>query len=275
MRGSEGEAGRGPSKNENVLCNPLSPARFLRQHALSAPGRPSLVRCFPSAMLSLQNPLQATGVAELHLVDLGINLLIGLVLSHVLGWHYVRFGQVLGNKAKMARVLVFISATTLLIISVVKVSLALSLGLVGALSIIRFRTPIKEPEELAYLFLAIALGVGLGADRRYETALVFVVVLAVMALRSGLAAGLVPLRTVLEVAAPAPAGAAPLPVLLPAVSRHCQHVDLRRVDCHGERFEASLFVELRDTSQLQALIDDVRKAVPGADVSLVERDHLE
>ncbi len=41
--------------------------------------------------------------------------------------------------------------------------LMLGLGLVGALSIIRFRTPIKEPEELAYLFLAIAVGIGLGA----------------------------------------------------------------------------------------------------------------
>ena len=55
--------------------------------------------------------------------------------------------------------------TTLLVIAVVKSSLALSLGLVGALSIVRFRTPIKEPEELAYIFLAIALGLCLGADQ--------------------------------------------------------------------------------------------------------------
>ena len=39
---------------------------------------------------------------------------------------------------------------------IVKSSLALSLGLVGALSIVRFRTPIKEPEDLIYLFLALA-----------------------------------------------------------------------------------------------------------------------
>ena len=44
-----------------------------------------------------------------------------------------------------------------------KSSLALSLGLVGALSIVRFRTPIKEPEELGYLFLIIAVGLGFGA----------------------------------------------------------------------------------------------------------------
>ena len=47
---------------------------------------------------------------------------------------------------------------TTLVIAVVKSSLALSLGLVGALSIVRFRTPVKEPEELTYLFFSIALG---------------------------------------------------------------------------------------------------------------------
>ena len=42
---------------------------------------------------------------------------------------------------------------------------ALSLGMIGALSIVRFRTPIKEPEELVYLFLVIAAGLGCGANQ--------------------------------------------------------------------------------------------------------------
>tara|TARA_B100000470_G_C19572660_1_gene294192 strand:+ start:109 stop:600 length:492 start_codon:yes stop_codon:yes gene_type:complete len=48
---------------------------------------------------------------------------------------------------------------------IVKNSLALSLGLVGALSIVRFRAAIKEPEELVYLFLIIAAGLGCGAGQ--------------------------------------------------------------------------------------------------------------
>ena len=48
---------------------------------------------------------------------------------------------------------------------IVKTSLALSLGLVGALSIVRFRAAIKEPEELVYLFLIIAIGLGCGANQ--------------------------------------------------------------------------------------------------------------
>ena len=53
----------------------------------------------------------------------------------------------------------------MVVITIVKSSLALSLGLVGALSIVRFRTPIKETEELIMLFINLAIGLGLGASK--------------------------------------------------------------------------------------------------------------
>ena len=57
----------------------------------------------------------------------------------------------------------------MIIINIVKSSLALSLGLVGALSIVRFRTALKEPEELGFIFLSVAIGLGLGADKALIT----------------------------------------------------------------------------------------------------------
>jgi hypothetical protein len=237
----------------------------------------------------IQNPLPQFVPSELQLGTLGLHLLGTLVLGHVLGWHYVRFAQVLGNKHKLARVFVWVSVTTLLIISVVKVSLALSLGLVGALSIIRFRTPIKEPEELAYLFLAIAVGVGFGADRPWETVLVFATVLLVVAVRARLGGGQHRLRTVVQVELPgrgAPtaagagtdAGAADANVvhaLLGAVAEHGSRVDLRRVDCHDGALHASFLVDLDSLQRLEALLGRVRTTWPGASVSIVERDGLD
>jgi hypothetical protein len=223
----------------------------------------------------LQQPIDP----DLDLARLALNLVLVLVAGHVLAWHFVRYAQVLANKRKLARVLVFISATTLLIITVVKSSLALSLGLVGALSIIRFRTPVKEPEELAYLFLAIAAGVGFGADRLVETAVVLLVVLAVMAVRSHIVGSRMPLRTVLEVEvdgrADGRADGQVMGLLLPAVTAHCGRVDLRRVDSHAAGFHASLLVELPSVDRAQQLIDAVRQALPSASVSLVERDTLD
>ena len=62
----------------------------------------------------------------------------------------------------------------------VKSSLALSLGLIGALSIVRFRTPIKEPEELIYLFLSIAIGIGYGSGQNLITIIIFLVIITVI-----------------------------------------------------------------------------------------------
>ena len=75
---------------------------------------------------------------------------------------------------------ILVSATTMLIITIVKSSLALSLGLVGALSIVRFRAAIKEPEELAFLFLCIAIGLGLGASQRAVTIIGFLIILLII-----------------------------------------------------------------------------------------------
>ena len=70
------------------------------------------------------------------------------------------------------------------VIAVIKQSLALSLGLVGALSIIRFRTAVKDPEELANLFFAISIGIGLGANQLEITSISFVIIIIVMILSS-------------------------------------------------------------------------------------------
>ena len=92
---------------------------------------------------------------------LAFNLLLAAVLSLILGFVYARYGNSLSNRRAFARNFILVTMTTMLIITVVKSSLALSLGLVGALSIVRFRAAIKEPEELSYMFLAIAIGLGL------------------------------------------------------------------------------------------------------------------
>tara|TARA_Y100000310_G_scaffold342034_1_gene443443 strand:- start:17620 stop:18306 length:687 start_codon:yes stop_codon:yes gene_type:complete len=103
-------------------------------------------------------------------------LLISAVLAYILGKLYVRYGTSISNRKKFSSNFILLAATTTLIITIVKSSLALSLGLVGALSIVRFRAAIKEPEELAFLFLCIAIGLGLGAGQLVITLTAFIVI---------------------------------------------------------------------------------------------------
>jgi uncharacterized membrane protein YhiD involved in acid resistance len=101
-----------------------------------------------------------------------LDLIVCMVLVSLVSWFYKKFSQSLGGKTHIGSILPLIGLTVFLVITVVKSSLALSLGLVGALSIVRFRTPIKEPEELGYLFLTIAIGLGFGAGFKLTTTVV-------------------------------------------------------------------------------------------------------
>jgi len=98
-----------------------------------------------------------------------VQLILTVILSLLIGFFYIKYGNSLSNRKALSRVLVLVSLTTMIIITIVKGSLALSLGLVGALSIVRFRTAIKEPEELAYFFMVISIGLGIGAGQLLVT----------------------------------------------------------------------------------------------------------
>jgi uncharacterized membrane protein YhiD involved in acid resistance len=76
-----------------------------------------------------------------------------------------------------------LTLTTMLIITLVGSSIALSLGLVGALSIVRYRAAIKEPEELSYLFVAIAIGLGMGANQPSVTIVSFLLIIGLIWIR--------------------------------------------------------------------------------------------
>ena len=94
-----------------------------------------------------------------------LSLLCAAILSFLVQLFYIRYSSTLSNRKEFAKIFVVLGVTTCIVIMIVKSSLALSLGLVGALSIVRFRAAIKEPEELVYLFLIIAIGLGCGANQ--------------------------------------------------------------------------------------------------------------
>ena len=93
--------------------------------------------------------------------------MLAIVLSFVLGLfvvliYKVTYGGVCFSKS-FAGCLIMLSMVTSLVILVIKSNMALSLGMVGALSIVRFRTAIKDPSDTAFAFWAIATGIVCGA----------------------------------------------------------------------------------------------------------------
>jgi hypothetical protein len=106
---------------------------------------------------------------DISLWSVLLTLTIAAACSSAIKYLYSKYGKSLNNRRNFSNIFPMLAITTAMVITVVKFSIALSLGLVGALSIVRFRAAIKEPEELVYLFLVIAIGLGAGANQYLVT----------------------------------------------------------------------------------------------------------
>ena len=123
----------------------------------------------------------STATDEITLPSLIFHLSVGGLLSLYVRVLFRRCSVSASATDSISRVFPLLTIITTAVIAVVKSSLALSLGLVGALSIVRFRAAIKEPEELVYLFLCIAVGLALGAQQAViALGLVFVATLFIL-----------------------------------------------------------------------------------------------
>ncbi|MGD2087766.1 MAG: DUF4956 domain-containing protein [Candidatus Aminicenantes bacterium] len=209
-----------------------------------------------------------------HSVDLSLtgvlfNLLLAALLGSILSWVYIRYGRSLSNRRILGKILMPITMTTMLIITIVKSSLALSLGLVGALSIVRFRTAIKEPEELSYLFLAIGIGLGLGADQRLITTVSILIILLFIILRSFKGKKKDRQNLFLTVNCTEPA-AVSLEKITAILEKHATLVNLKRFDETPHVLEAFFQVEFKDFQQLTKTKEEIKNAGKGISISFLD-----
>ena len=213
------------------------------------------------------------GDGTISIRDLVINLLLGTGLSLALALYYLRFGQTYSDRTSHARILPVLAVTTLLVITVVKSSLALSLGLVGALSIVRFRTPIKEPEELVYLFLAIAIGLGLGANQRIATLIAVPLILVLLLIPIMWTKRRVKQNTFMIVSVPGVNTAREtFDTLVEHIKEHAGMVDLRRIEAKDDSLEATLYVSANSAGSVADIIDSVRSTISGAEIAFIEQE---
>jgi hypothetical protein len=216
-----------------------------------------------------------TGDAPFSLTELLLNMAIGLVMALLIRWHFLRFGSTLSNRDELGGVLPFILLTTVLIITVVKSSLALSLGLVGALSIVRFRTPIKEPEELAYLFLAIAIGLGLGANQVAATISAGIFILVAMAgiKRFNGREGGKNLYLSISLAT-GESGKCQLDDLNKVIGQHVSSSDLRRFDERSSGLDATYLLDIASTASLAPLSNALRARFPDVTITFLDQNGM-
>jgi len=92
------------------------------------------------------------------IVNMGMSFLLGMFIFYI----YRNTYQGVLYQRSFNVSLIAIAMVVTMVIMIISGNLILSLGMVGALSIVRFRTPIKDPVDLVFIFWAIAIGIGNG-----------------------------------------------------------------------------------------------------------------
>ncbi|NOR44732.1 MAG: DUF4956 domain-containing protein [Candidatus Delongbacteria bacterium] len=210
----------------------------------------------------------ATTKGAIGINDFLINILIAAILSGVLGFIYVKFGKSLSNRKQFAANFIIITLTTMMIIAIVKSSLALSLGLVGALSIVRFRTAIKEPEELAYMFLSISIGLGMGASQTQITITGFLFIIGVIILRGFINKNVkngnffITINTV--------GTDFSLSKLTGILEKHCMKAELKRIDDENNTINIVLNAEFRRSDDIEGVRNELKSIDENIKISIFE-----
>ncbi len=112
----------------------------------------------------LSNGGLAAQFANIALIDVVISLLLGLVTGLLIAFVYRKTFRGVLYSPSFAMTLVMLTLITTPVVMCIKSDIALSMGMVGALSIVRFRTAVKDPMDTAYMFWALTMGILLGAQ---------------------------------------------------------------------------------------------------------------
>jgi len=216
-------------------------------------------------------------MADISVYQFLLNMIIGLALSIALKYHYRKYSIVLSNKEEFSQVFPFIVLTILFIITIVKSSLALSLGLVGALSIVRFRTPIKEPEELAYLFVAISIGLGLGANQILISIVSTVFVLFVMAILNNKTNSNVLTKNIymtINMASSSSSSKFSLSDFNKLVSMSFIQANMKRADVSDNNVNITYLINIKQHEEISSFIKTVGEKYDGIKVSIFDNRNI-
>ena len=118
-----------------------------------------------------------------------IGLLMGCLVGLIIAFVYKRCYRGVLYSPSFALTLMMLTLITTPVVMCIKSDIALSMGMVGALSIVRFRTAVKDPMDTAYMFWALTMGILLGAELYLHALMVVLVISVILFLMSFLKLG--------------------------------------------------------------------------------------
>jgi uncharacterized membrane protein YhiD involved in acid resistance len=223
------------------------------------------------ASLTTFESFLASGASQISVGVFVWSLVLSALFSFIVGRVYIRYGTSISNRKSFAGNFILLATTTTLIITIVKSSLALSLGLVGALSIVRFRSAIKEPEELAYLFLCIAIGLGFGANQILITSISVPLIVVLIIGKKVVSSNVHHENLYLTISGEN----LDLKDILKILRRNSSSVHLKRFDqSNGKEIEASFVIGFDSFENLERTREQLQKLSPVNNITYLDKSGL-
>jgi len=114
-------------------------------------------------------------IRNITLIQFTFSLLISLALNLILAKFYKYFNESYSSPTSVIETIVLVGIIITLIMVIIGSNIARAFALVGAMSIVRFRNPLKSPKDLVFIFASIAIGMACGTFF-YEYAVIFLIV---------------------------------------------------------------------------------------------------
>jgi hypothetical protein len=213
-------------------------------------------------MLDFSRWLDLKGGAE-GVVPMAVNLGVACVCGVLLSWLYRRTYRGSSYSMTFDRALVTLTVITAIVIMVIGNNLARAFGLVGAMSIIRFRTAVKDAQDLVFIFFSLAVGLAAGVGLHALALVSTVFVGGIIAVMARMNYGALDQRElVVQFRCDTSGGQEPALVYSPVLDRHCAKFSLlgARATDDGHALELTFYARLKTpgaagtlTSQLAAL----------------------
>ncbi|MEQ8706317.1 MAG: DUF4956 domain-containing protein [Phaeodactylibacter sp.] len=202
-----------------------------------------------------------------------LNVIVTAILVALLRLFYIHFGNAISNRRRFGNNFLPLALGTLLIIMIVKSSIALSLGLVGALSIVRFRAAIKDPEELTYLFIAIGLGLAGGANQPILAIVAFAVILGILYLSKLLGRQQV-FRQENRLFVNIQTDQEDVEAIAGILAQHLPYVELKRMDTLEQGMDLSFVCRAKELGDIARLKTAMQELSPATRLSVIDQPDL-
>ncbi len=196
------------------------------------------------------------------------NLLMALVCGLVISFSYRLTSDSLNYSRTFVRATVALAMITALVIMVIGNNLARAFGLVGAMSIIRFRTAVKDVQDIVYIFFSLAAGmaagIGLKGIALLGTVLICIVLLLLQRIRYTHPSEhefLIQFRCAITGSEPPYLG------VLKKWSTKARLANMRSIG-EGDLFEVTFYIEIRDPAKRDELMRELNRVPSVSDVRL-------